>query len=109
MTAHNNAHVIVDDSAVLANHLTSDTFTWVTQGAKTWNDHWIEERQPNPYEHFPTHAYLQDIFDVLESDERVVWFEKSRDMMLSWATVAYLTLAAMRTPHRGVLFHTQKE
>jgi hypothetical protein len=41
--------------------------------------------------------------------ERIVWFEKSRDLMLSWACVAYLTLHAMKTPFRGVLFQTQKE
>ena len=29
--------------------------------------------------------------------------------MVSWACVAYLTLNAMRVPHRGVLFQTQKD
>jgi len=88
---------------------TARTYIWATQFTKTWNEHWIEEGRPNPYEHFPQYAYLQDIFDVLESDERVIWFEKSRDMMLSWAIIAYLTLEAMRTPLRGVLVQTQKE
>jgi len=30
-------------------------------------------------------------------------------MMLSWACVAYLTLAAMKTPYCGIVFQTQKD
>jgi hypothetical protein len=45
----------------------------------------------------------------LESDERIIWIEKSRDMMVSWSCVAYFTLQAMKVASRGVLFQTQKE
>lgn len=38
-----------------------------------------------------------------------MWIEKSRDLMVSWACVAYLTLKAMTTPECGVLFQCQKE
>src|SRR6266480_4069091 len=87
---------------------TKDTFTWVTKHAMTYNEHWIEEGRPDPYEHFPLYPYFQDVFELIDA-ERVIWFEKSRDLMLSWACVAYLTLQAMKTPLRGVLFQTQKE
>jgi len=87
---------------------TTDRFTWVTQYAKTKNEHWIEEGRPTPYEHFPPHPYFRSIFDLLDQSH-VTWFEKSRDMMLSWACVAYLTLGAMTNDSRGVLFQTQKE
>ncbi len=87
---------------------TRDTFHWVTTCAKTYNEHWIEEGRPAPYEHFPPYPYFQDTFDLIDA-ERVMWFEKSRDLMLSWACVAYLTRQAMITPFRGVLFQTQKE
>jgi hypothetical protein len=50
---------------------------------------------------------LRTTFELLDC-ERVMWFEKSRDLMLSWTCVAYLTLQAMKTPFRGVLFQTQK-
>jgi hypothetical protein len=86
---------------------TRDTYTWVTQYAKTYNEHWIEEGRPDPYEHFPAYPYLEDTFILLDL-ERVIWFEKSRDMMLSWACVAYLTFQAMTVPFRGVLLQTQK-
>jgi hypothetical protein len=87
---------------------TRDTFTWVTQYAKTFNEHWVDEGCTSPHEHFPSHPYIQDAFAIMDR-ERVVWFEKSRDLMLSWACVAYFTLQAMKTPFRGVLFQTQKQ
>jgi hypothetical protein len=39
---------------------------------------------------------------------RIMFIEKSRDMMVSWACVAYFTLQAMTVPERGVIFQTQK-
>lgn len=88
--------------------LTSDPFTWVTCCAKTYNEHWVEEGRPSPYEHFPPYEYFQHVFDLIDL-ELVTWFEKSRDLMMSWACVAYLTFHAMKTPCRGVLLQTQKE
>jgi hypothetical protein len=38
---------------------------------------------------------------------RITWWGKSRDLMLSWTCVAYLTLEAMKVPCRGILFQTQ--
>ena len=87
---------------------TRNPFTWVTRYAKTYNEHWVEEGRSEPHEHFPPYAYFQDLFDLLDL-QRVNWIEKSRDMMISWACVAYLTLEAMKTPFRGVLLQTQKE
>lgn len=87
---------------------TADTFTWVTQHTKTYNEHWKVENRPSPYEHFPPYGYFEDLFGFLEA-EPVVWIEKSRDMMISWACVAYLTLQAMTVPFCGVIFQTQKD
>ena len=67
----------------------------------------MEEKRPSPYERFPRLEYLQDLFQIFEA-EQITWIEKSRDLMVSWACVAYLTLNAMRVPHRGVLFQTPK-
>jgi len=87
---------------------TRDAYLWVTNHTQTWNEHWCEEGRPGPYEPFPQWPYLADLFEILAL-ERIIWIEKSRDMMVSWACVAYLTLEAMKVPHRGVLFQTQKE
>jgi len=85
-----------------------DPFEWVTDYTKTWNEHWQEEGRPSPYEPFPRWPYISDLFDFLKS-ERIVWLEKSRDMMASWGCVGYLTFEAMTVRERGVLLQTQKE
>ena len=85
-----------------------DTHIWVTEFTKTYNEHWAEEGRPSPYESFPKYEYLKYFFAILDLD-RVTWCEKSRDLMVSWACVAYLTLQAMKVPERGVLFQTQKK
>ena len=86
---------------------TSDTFEWVTNHTETYNEHWVEEGRPSPYEPFPPYDYFRGLFDGLDL-EPVVWIEKSRDMMISWACVAYLTRHAITVPERGVIFQTQK-
>jgi hypothetical protein len=83
-----------------------DTFVWVTRYTRTYNEHWVDEGRPSPEEPFPPHPYFKDVFDIFDL-ERVTWIEKSRDLMVSWACVAYLTLNAMKVPRRGVLFQTQ--
>jgi hypothetical protein len=85
-----------------------DAFTWVTEHTQTRNDHWVEEGRSSPYEPFPKLPYFAPIFEMMEA-ERIVWIEKSRDMMLSWCCVAYLTLNVMRVPERMALFQTQTE
>lgn len=57
---------------------------------------------------FPAYDYFRDLFTLLEM-EQILWIEKSRDMMVSWACVAFLTLNAMKVPYRGVIFQTQKD
>lgn len=91
-----------------ASSATTDTLTWVRRHTKTFNPHWKEEGRPNPYEPFPDKPYFTAIFTALEA-ERILWIEKSRDMMVSWACVAFLTLKAMTIPECQVLFQTQTE
>lgn len=52
--------------------------------------------------------YFEVLFDLLQR-ERIVWIEKSRDMMVSWACVAHLTLQAMTIPFAGMVLQAQKE
>jgi hypothetical protein len=89
---------------------TSDPYVWATQYTKTYNEHWQEEGRPSPYEPFPgpdVYPHLPYVFAAIHL-ERIMLFEKSRDMMLSWACVAYFTFQAMTVPQRGVMFQTQK-
>lgn len=96
------------DDAKFAQDATRDVYTWVTEHTETWNEHWVEEGRPSPYEKFPRLPYFEVLFQVFER-ESIVWIEKSRDLMVSWACVAYLTVNAMTVPHRGVIFQTQKD
>jgi hypothetical protein len=103
--ADRNRKISITDPRV--QEIVSDAFYWVTEFTETFNEHWIEEGRPSPYEHFPDYPYIGELFAMLEL-ERILWIEKSRDMMISWTCVAYLTLQAMSVPERGVLFQTQK-
>jgi len=87
----------------------ADPYCWATEYTETYNEHWAEEGRPSPYEPFPGQLpFLKPLFDVFEL-ERIVWIVKSRDMMISWACMAYLTWKAMTVPHCGCLVQTQKE
>jgi hypothetical protein len=87
----------------------SDPYRWATEYTQTYNEHWVEERRPSAYEPFPRHLpYLQPLFEAFEL-ERILWIVKSRDMMISWACLAYLTWKAMTTPLCGSVVQAQKE
>lgn len=95
-----------------AREATRDAYLWVTQRTKTYNEQWVKQGRSSPYESFPSAKERPDlppIFELLASDESVLWFEKSRTMMESWACVAYLTVNAMTVPLRGVVLQCQKE
>lgn len=82
-------------------------YTWVREHTQTWNEHWVVEKRPTPYEPFPDWPYFEPLFDMFMA-ERITWLEKSRDMLVSWGCVAYLTWEAQRTPHCGILLQCQK-
>jgi hypothetical protein len=85
-----------------------DATTWTRFHTRTYNEHWQEEGRPHPEEAFPDDLYFEYVFACMDS-MRIWWWEKSRDMMLSWACVAYLQRFAMTMPYCGILFQTQKD
>jgi len=85
-----------------------DPYVWLRNSTKTYNEHWIEEKRPGPYEHFPDKPYFRPLFDLFIA-EPIICIEKSRDLMVSWACVAYFLWEVMRTPMRGAAFQCQKE
>ena len=87
----------------------SNPYRWATKHTQTYNEHWVEEGRPSPYEPFPQRLpYLEPLFQLFDL-ERILWIVKSRDMMISWACLAYLTWKAMSTPLCGSVVQTQKE
>lgn len=95
-----------------AREATRDAYLWVTRYTKTYNEQWVKQGRLSPYESFPSAEERPDlppIFELLASDEPVLWFEKSRTMMESWAIIGYLTVNAMTVAMRGVVLQCQKE
>ena len=85
-----------------------DPLIWTRLYTKTYNEHFENEGRPSPMEPFPQYEYFQHVFEIMDLGRITLW-EKSRDMMLSWACVAYLARFAMTMPSCGILFQTQKE
>jgi hypothetical protein len=96
------------EQALQGASLATNAYDWVRFHTKTYNQHWKLEGRPSPYEPFPDKPYFKPIFDLLEL-ERIVWIAKSRDLMVSWACVAFLTYKAMTIPECEILLQTQKE
>jgi hypothetical protein len=97
-------------NAALIQQAVSDPYVWVTQYTETYNPHWVEERRASSYEHFPPYEEYPHLYDLFQGLplERIHFIEKSRDLMISWGCVAFLTNKAMTVPARDVLFQTQK-
>jgi hypothetical protein len=98
----------VEDDAEWVALATCNAATWTRFYTATYNEHWQDEGRPGPNEPFPSDGYFRYAFAMMKL-RRITWWEKSRDLMLSWACVAYLTLEAMKVSHRGILFQTQKD
>jgi hypothetical protein len=91
-----------------AEEATRDHWTWLRRYTKTYNEHWKEEGRTSPYESFPDWEYIPDLLELFRV-ERIIAIEKSRDLMVSWVCVGFLTLEAQTVPERGIIFQTQKE
>jgi hypothetical protein len=95
----------LDDSRVQA--AIADPFTWVTQYAKRFDEHWGEKGLETPCQHFPAYDYICQTFALIEL-ERITWIEKSRDLMVSLDYCCVLHLASdERTFSRCTLPNTE--
>ena len=96
-----------ENADFVANAL-SNAHIWTRFHTRTYNEHWVEEGRERPDEPFPPKLYLEYVFACMDL-QRIWFWEKSRDMMLSWACVAYLMRFAMVQRRCGILFQTQKD
>jgi hypothetical protein len=87
---------------------TQSSYHWTMNYVKTKNPHWKEEGMAGPEEPFPREKYFELLFALFEILP-VIPLRKSRDMMASWAIVAYLTHQTMTVPGRETIFQTQKD
>jgi hypothetical protein len=88
--------------------LVSDPLTWLQSHTQTKDPHWREAGASSPYRPFPQKPYFRPIVEAYQR-EAVVFVEKSRDMMLSWLTVGFLTHACMTTKGIEAIFQSQTE
>ncbi len=96
------------DAHHVALQMVRDPLIWLQQHTQTKDNHWREAGATSPYRAFPNKPYFRPIMDRFFS-ERVLFIEKSRDMMLSWFTVALFTHQAMTNEGIEVIFQSQKE
>lgn len=96
----------VDEARV--REATQSAYHWTMNHVRTKNPHWKEEGLAGPEEPFPREAYFEYLFGLLDILP-VLPLRKSRDMMASWAIVAYFTHQTMTVPGRETIFQTQKD
>jgi hypothetical protein len=87
---------------------TATPWHWLSQCTRTFNPHWQEEGCASPFEAFPDKPYFEPMLDLIHSHKISFW-EKSRDMMVTWGIVGYFTWQAMMVPAREVLFQTLEQ
>jgi hypothetical protein len=85
----------------------ADPLYWLTHHTKTRDDHWRQKGTP-PYAKFPDLPYMPWLFEGLRNDRRL-FIPKSRDMMVSWAVMGYLTWLAQWYGPCHILVQTQRE
>lgn len=75
---------------------------WLRHHTKTFDEHWKSAGFDSPNNPFPSHHYFDEVFRFLDRDPRICGFHskvrniiKSRDLMITWACVGFLTQMAM--------------
>ena len=85
----------------------ADPLYWLTHHTKTRDDHW-QEKGTEPYARFPRKPYMDMLFYMLQTSKNLL-VPKSRDMMISWAVIGYLTWRAQFHGPLHILVQCQKE
>lgn len=80
---------------------------WCWNFTQTFDEHWMAKGRPSPYGPFPRLPYLPFLFSRMAT-KPILFIPKSREMMVSWAVVAYATWLAQMFPRTRVLLQSQK-
>jgi len=95
-------------SSLVVQEKVKDPLIWLQNHTQTKDPHWREAGAKSPYRPFPDKPHFRPIIQTYQR-EPVTFVAKSRDLMLSWLTVGYLTHVCMTTPGIEVLFQSQTE
>lgn len=85
----------------------SDPLYWLQNHTNTFDEHW-KQKKSAPYARFPKLPYMPKLFELMRKERRLL-LPKSRDMMVSWAAVAYGVHLCQFNPRSRVMIQSQKE
>lgn len=80
---------------------------WLWNCTETFDNHWIDKKLKSPHRPFPRLPYMPWLFAKM-LQEPIIFFPKSREMMLSWAVVGYCVWFCQIFPGSLVLVQSQK-
>ena len=84
-----------------------DPLLWLTKYTETRDDHW-QDKGTAPYAKFPRKPYMPFLFALLRQSKNLM-VPKSREMLLTWAVIGYLTWKAQYKGPVHLMIQTQKE
>lgn len=85
----------------------TDPLYWLTHHTRTRDDHW-REKGTEPYARFPNKPYMPFLFWRLQNSANLL-IAKSREMLLTWAVIGFLTWKAQYHGPVHLMIQTQKE
>lgn len=80
---------------------------WLTKFTKTEDEHWFEKGTPAVCP-FPKKEYFLPVMNAL-LNEKLLFIQKSREMMTSWEAVGFATWMCSKMPQIFWLFQSEKE
>jgi hypothetical protein len=80
---------------------------WLWHCTETFDPHYLDKGFPSPHRPFPRLPYFPWLVAKM-LQEPIVFFPKSREMMLSWCVIGYCTWMCQIFPGTQVLVQSQK-
>jgi hypothetical protein len=80
---------------------------WAWNWTQTFDEHWLDKGLDGPYHAFPRLPYMPWLFNLMLTS-KILFIPKSREMMVSWATVAFAVWFCQSFPRTRVLIQSQK-
>jgi len=79
---------------------------WLQNHTKTRDDHW-REKETELFARFPDWPFFPRLFEVMQTERRL-FIPKSREMMLSWAVMAYAVWLAQWHGGSQIIVQSEK-
>ena len=97
-------HGYTDDSGKLI----PAPYYWALNCTETFDEKWKEKGIDSPYRGFPELDYIRWLFHMMQTSRRL-FVPKSREMMVTWVVLAYITWHAQIFPRTRAIVQTQSE